>query len=62
MVWLARWIRENVRDGRVLVITDRTELDDQIEKVFMGVGEDIHRTASGADLAGALADPARSLV
>ena len=62
MVWLARWIRENVRGGRVLVITDRTELDEQIESVFKGVGEDIHRTASGADLAKALADPARSLV
>ena len=62
MVWLARWIRENVRDGRVLVITDRTELDEQIEGVFMGVGEDIHRTASGADLARALADPAKPLV
>ena len=62
MVWLARWIRENVRGGRVLVITDRTELDDQIESVFKGVGEDIHRTSSGADLAKALADPARPLV
>ena len=62
MVWLARWIRENVRNGRVLVITDRTELDAQIESVFKGVGEDIHRTASGADLAKALADPAKSLV
>ena len=62
MVWLARWIRENIRDGRVLVITDRTELDDQIESVFKGVGEDIHRTASGADLAGALANPKTSLI
>ena len=62
MVWLARWIRENVRDGRVLVITDRTELDDQIESVFKGVGEDIHRTSSGADLAKALADPKTSLI
>ena len=62
MVWLARWIRENVRGGRVLVITDRTELDEQIESVFMGVGEDIHRTSSGADLAKALADPETSLV
>ena len=62
MVWLARWIRENVRDGRVLVITDRTELDEQIEMIFSGVGEEIHRTASGADLAEALADPASPLV
>jgi len=50
MVWLTKWIRENVRDGRVLIITDRTELDEQIEKVFKGVNEDIYRTRSGADL------------
>ena len=36
MVWLAKWIRENVTDPRVLIITDRTELDEQIEKVFQG--------------------------
>jgi type I restriction enzyme R subunit len=50
MVWLAKWIRENVKDARVLVVTDRTELDEQIEKVFKGVDEDIYRTDSGADL------------
>ncbi|MFQ5705731.1 MAG: type I restriction endonuclease subunit R, partial [Gemmatimonadales bacterium] len=50
MVWLAKWIREHVRDARVLIITDRTELDEQIEKVFKGVSEDIYRTKSGADL------------
>ena len=50
MVWLAKWIREHVTDGRVLIITDRTDLDEQIEMVFKGVSEDIHRTTSGADL------------
>ena len=50
MVWLAKWIRENVRDARVLIITDRTELDEQIEKVFKGVNEEIYRTKSGSDL------------
>ncbi|HBA88581.1 MAG TPA: restriction endonuclease subunit R [Geobacter sp.] len=50
MVWLAKWIREHVTDSRVLIITDRTELDGQIEKVFRGVHEDIYRTTSGADL------------
>jgi type I restriction enzyme R subunit len=50
MVWLAKWIREHVTDARVLLITDRTELDDQIEKVFKGVREDIYRTRSGDDL------------
>jgi type I restriction enzyme R subunit len=50
MVWLAKWIRENVKGARVLVITDRTELDEQIEKVFKGVNEDIQRSKSGAEL------------
>jgi type I restriction enzyme, R subunit len=54
MVWLAKWIRENQDDARVLLITDRTELDEQIEKVFVGVNEKIYRTKSGADLIGQL--------
>ena len=32
MVWLAKWIREHQTDARVLLITDRTELDEQIER------------------------------
>ena len=54
MVWLAKWIREHVPGSRVLIVTDRTELDEQIEKVFKGVDEDIYRTKNGADLAGTL--------
>jgi len=50
MVWLTKWIREQVKDARVLIVTDRTELDRQIEGVFFGVKEDIYRTQSGADL------------
>lgn len=50
MVWLAKWIRENVKNSRVLIITDRTELDEQIEKVFTGVEEKIYRTKDGKDL------------
>lgn len=50
MVWLAKWIRENIVDPRVVIITDRTELDEQIERVFKGVSEDIYRTSSGQDL------------
>ncbi|HCF38189.1 MAG TPA: restriction endonuclease subunit R, partial [Thermosipho africanus] len=50
MVWLTKWIRENIPDSRVLIITDRDELDKQIEKVFKGVDEDIYRTKSGKDL------------
>ena len=54
MVWLAKWIREHVAGGRVLIVTDRTELDEQIERVFKGVGEALRRTRSGADLVRAL--------
>lgn len=54
MVWLAKWVREHQPNARVLIITDRTELDEQIDKVFKGVNEDIYRTTSGADLLGQL--------
>ncbi len=57
MVWLAKWIRENVKDARVAIITDRTELDQQIETVFMGVDEQIQRAGSGADLIAKLNAP-----
>ena len=50
MVWLAKWILENNPKARLLIVTDRTELDQQIEGVFQGVGENIVRTRSGADL------------
>jgi type I restriction enzyme R subunit len=62
MVWLAKWIRENVPDARVLIITDRTELDEQIEKVFLGVNEGIYRTKSGADLIAKLNSPTPWLI
>jgi type I restriction enzyme R subunit len=50
MVWLAKWIREHVANARVLVVTDRTELDEQIEGVFAGVDEEISRSKKGVDL------------
>ena len=50
MVLLARWILENQPDARVAIITDRDELDKQIERVFSDAGETIHRTGSGRDL------------
>lgn len=50
MVWLAKWIKEFYPDGRVLLITDRIELDEQIEGVFAGVDETIIRTKSGGEL------------
>lgn len=50
MVWLAKWILEHDSDARVLVITDRTELDEQIELVFNGVDEEIWRAPSSRRL------------
>ena len=62
MVWLTKWIRENVKDSRVLIITDREELDDQIEKLFIGVDENIYRTKSGWDLINVLNHKTKMLV
>ena len=50
MVWLSKWLLAHDPDGHVLIVTDRDELDDQIEKLFLGVGENIVRTKSGKDL------------
>ena len=62
MVWLTKWIRENVKDSRVLIITDREELDDQIQKLFTGVDENIYRTKSGRDLINVLNQKTEMLV
>jgi len=50
MVQAAKWISENIDDSRVVILTDRTELDENIEGVFQGVNEKIKRVKSGADL------------
>ena len=50
MVLLAKWILENNPNARVAMITDRDELDKQIERVFNESGEEIKRTSSGRDL------------
>ena len=50
MVLLAKWILENNPNARVAIITDRDELDKQIEGVFTEAGEPIKRTSSGRDL------------
>ena len=55
MVLLAKWILENNPNARVAIITDRDELDKQIEGVFNDSGEPIIRTRSGSDLMSQLA-------
>jgi type I restriction enzyme R subunit len=54
MVLLAKWVLESYPNARVAIITDRDELDKQIERVFTEVGEGIKRTSSGRDLMGQL--------
>jgi len=54
MVLLAKWILENNPHARVAIVTDRDELDKQIERVFTETGESITRTSSGRDLMGRL--------
>ena len=50
MVLLAKWILENNPNGRVAIITDRDELDKQIQGVFTSAGIDIARSKSGRNL------------
>lgn len=50
MVWLTKWIIENIQNSRVVIITDRDELDDQIEGLFSDVDIKIARARSGQNL------------
>lgn len=51
MVLLARWILATKPNARIAIITDRTELDAQIKKVFSNAGEKtMERAKSGKDL------------
>jgi type I restriction enzyme R subunit len=56
MVLLAKWILENNPNARVAIITDRDELDKQIEGVFTESGEAIKRSRSGRELMKHLAE------
>lgn len=62
MVMLARWIRETLSDARILIVTDRKELDIQIQDVFGNTGDKVRRARSGNDLLAALANPADRVV
>ncbi|WP_033751285.1 type I restriction endonuclease subunit R [Helicobacter pylori] len=62
MVWLAQWLRSNIKQARILIVTDRTELDAQIHGVFSGIDERIYRTDSKKDLLSVLFENKESLV
>ncbi|TAN53931.1 MAG: HsdR family type I site-specific deoxyribonuclease [Methylococcaceae bacterium] len=50
MVLLAKWILEYNPNARVVIVTDRDELDKQIEGVFIAAGYPMARAGSGRDL------------
>ena len=50
MVFLAKWILENNPNARVAIITDRDELDKQIQNVFTNADIAIKRSTSGHNL------------
>ena len=62
MVWLAKWIRENISDARVLIITDRIELDEQIKAVFSRTDDNVYHTSSRDDLLRVLRDSSERLI
>jgi len=62
MVYLAKWILESNPKARIAIVTDRDELDKQIEDVFTDSGETIFRTKSGRDLMGKLGQPSPRLL
>ncbi|GAA6950097.1 hypothetical protein ID0047_04860 [Helicobacter pylori] len=62
MVWLTKWLRRNIKQARILIVTDRRELDAQIQGVFEGIGEAIYRTDSKKDLLSALFENKEFLV
>jgi type I restriction enzyme R subunit len=62
MVLLAKWILENNPNARVAVLTDRKELDKQIERVFNDSGVELKRTSSGNELMEQLSQPSPRLL
>ncbi len=66
MVWLTQWLRSKsrskIKQARVLIVTDRRELDAQIQGVFEGIGEAIYRADSKKDLLSVLFENKEFLV
>ncbi|GAA8089667.1 hypothetical protein BTM474_00920 [Helicobacter pylori] len=62
MVWLTQWLRGNSKQARILIVTDRRELDAQIQGVFEGIGEAIYRADSKKDLLSVLFENKKFLV
>ena len=62
MVLLAKWILENNPNARVAIVTDRDELDKQIEGVFLAASHPMTRATSGRNLMTLLGQPTPRLL
>lgn len=50
MIWAAKMIKQSNPNSRVLIVTDREELDNQIKNTFGSVDEEITRAVDGKNL------------
>lgn len=62
MVWLAQWIQEQPGDNRILIVTDRDELDRQIETGFKNTNQTPKRVRSGRELIDAIRTPGNTVL
>ena len=62
MVLLSKWILENNNNARVVILTDSTDLDKQIEALFNENGEAIKRANNGKKLLQQLNQPSPRLL
>lgn len=62
MIWLAQWIKEQGNDARIVIVTDRDELDKQIENGFKDTGEQPFRVKSGDQLVKTLNKSEHSII
>jgi type I restriction enzyme R subunit len=56
MVMLAKALalHPTIPDPRIILVTDRVDLDDQLSKTFLACGKKVHRATSSSDLVAAL--------
>lgn len=62
MVWLAQWIFNTIGNARIIVVTDRDELDKQIVNGFADARQHPVKATSGTNLIGLLDGDSESLI
>ena len=64
MVMLAKAIAmpDGIPDYKIILVTDRVDLDDQIYKTFRACGVEMEQATTGSNLVGMLASPKKRLV